>query len=101
MKTSKILIEAKKHLWDGGRKDDGVTYICTSIDQVRGGSSELQRYKAKQVISNRLWPHGTAYEWLVAAVGPKAVEAAGPAARQKWRHAWLDQLIAEFKAKGD
>jgi hypothetical protein len=101
MKTSKIFIEAKKHLWDGERNDHGVTYICTSIDQVRGGLSALQRYKAKQVISDRLWPHGTAYQWLISAVGEASVSAAGPIARQKWRHAWLDQLIAEFKAKGD
>jgi hypothetical protein len=100
MKTSKIFIEAKKHLWDG-QDNGGVTYICTSIGQVRGGSSELQRYKAKQVISNRLWPQSSAYGWLVVTVGREPVEAAGPIARQKWRHAWLDQLIAEFQAKGD
>jgi hypothetical protein len=100
MKTSKIFIEAKKHLWDGER-NEGVTYICTSIDNVRGGSSELQRYWAKRVINERLCGYSTAYQWLVKKVGPKSVEAAGPIARQKWRHAWLDQLIAEFKAKGD
>ena len=100
MKTSKILTKAKKHLWDG-QDNGGITYICTSIDQVRGGSSELQRYWAKRVINERLCGYSTAYQWLVKKVGPKSVEAAGPAARQKWRHAWLDQLIAEFKAKGD
>ena len=101
MKTSKIFIEAKKNLWDGERNDDGVTFICTSIDQVRGGSSELQRYNAKKVVRDRLCGNLTAYEWLVEMVGRESVEAAGHAARQKWRHAWLDQLIAEFKAKGD
>jgi hypothetical protein len=101
MKTSKIFSEAKKHLWDGGRSDGGVTYICTSIDQVRGGSSELQRYWAKRVINERLCGHSTAYQWLIEMVGQESVEAAGHAARQKWRHAWLDQLIAEFQAKGD
>jgi hypothetical protein len=100
MKTSKIFIEAKKRLWDG-QDNGGITYICVSIDHVRGGSSELQRYWAKRVISDRLRGHSTAYQWLVEMVGRESVEAAGHAARQKWRHAWLDQLIAEFQAKGD
>jgi hypothetical protein len=103
MKTSKILTKAKKYLWDGeyvqGECESHICFaVCTAFpdenmaDHVTG---------VTYMIMERIQPYGSASSWLRNAVGNQSVDAAGYTAIQQWRHAWVDQMIEEFKAKGD
>jgi hypothetical protein len=103
MKTSKILAKAKKHLWNGTRhksQEDRFTYICHCVDWLHD-VHVADQVRVKDEIESRLTPWLSAKSWLQVEVGADAVERAGRVRLQRWRHAWLDQLIAEFQAKGD
>jgi hypothetical protein len=102
MKTSEILAKAKKHLWDGASEIDymGREYICVCIDWLHDVHVADQA-RVKNEIESRLAPWTSAKSWLGEKVGDDAVHRAGYVRVQQWRHDWLDQLIAEFKAKGD
>jgi hypothetical protein len=103
MKTSEILAKAKKHLWSGTRHnvpEDKFEYICHCVDWLRD-VHVADQVRVKDEIESRLTPWSSAKTWLQVQVGEAAVDRAGCVRLQQWRHAWLDQLIAEFKAKGD
>ena len=104
MKTSEIFKAAKRHL-RGPREENrsfamGYSeYICVAIALAR---SPFERRNAAQVIMSRLEcpENNAAYTagcWLRDKHG---IELCSDD-MQRWRHMWLDQLIAEFEAKGD
>jgi hypothetical protein len=104
MKTSKILSKAKKYLWDGksrrgnawGEYDSNICFaVCMAFPD------DNTTCHVTDMIMERIQPYGSASRWLRNAVGNQSVDAAGYAAIQQWRHAWVDQMIEEFKAKGD
>ena len=107
MKTSKILTLAKPLL-----SYDEPSYICMAINKV--ADSVDHELRVCDIIEDRLDPWATAANWLAAEmtgartwshrhtnIRHKWIKEQGAQAIQAWRHAWLDQLIAEFKAKGD
>jgi hypothetical protein len=103
MKTSKILAKAKKHLWSGTRHnvpEDKFEYICHCVEWLHD-VHVADRVRVRDEIESRLTPWTSAKSWLQDKVGADEVDRAGCVRLQRWRHAWLDQLIAEFKAKGD
>ena len=109
MKISRIFEKAKSHL-----SKEHLQGICYAVEDAVGHKSAE---RAKQIISQRLNGWAYAPTWLAStilhgsAVHPNNVTdkqlAEIRAWRQKqkdkdiqaWRHAWLDQLIAEFKEK--
>jgi hypothetical protein len=106
MKTSKILSKAKKYLWDG--KSRGLTlgnyesHICFAVCKAFPDDNMADYVTGvTDMIMKRIQPYGSASSWLRNAVGNQSVDAAGYAAIQQWRHAWVDQMIEEFKAKHD
>ena len=104
MKTSKILTKAKKFLWDGkprrGNAWDGCeSHICFAV--CTAVPVDTKTCHVTDMIMERIQPYGSASSWLRNAVGNQSVDAAGYTAIQQWRHAWVDQMIEEFKAKGD
>ena len=103
MKTSEILTKAKKYLWDGKSRwyawGNHESHICFAVFKVF--PDEYLTGHVTDMIMERIQPYGSASSWLRNAVGNQAVDAAGYAAIQQWRHAWGDQMIEEFKAKGD
>lgn len=119
MKMSKVLSLAKKKLPTAYRVG-----ICGAIyDAYYHSRVPLRdRTRAEALISERLGPFAYATQWLAWQVlYPDApiptsyydVEykkanamdrwmcAQETTKIQSWRHAWLDQMIAEFQAKGD
>ena len=102
MKTSEILTKAKKYLWDGKSRwyawGNHESHICFAI--CRAFPDENMTMRVTDMIMERIQPYGSASSWLRNAVGSQSV-AAGYTAIQQWRHAWVDQMIEEFKAKGD
>jgi hypothetical protein len=103
MKTSKILAKAKKHLWNGtGHKsqEGRFEHICHCVDWLHD-VHVADQVRVTAEIESRLTPWLSAKSWLQVQVGADEVDRAGCVRLQRWRHAWLDQLIAEFKAKGD
>lgn len=112
MKLSKVFRKAKSKLdqnyWQG---------ICSVIDDLDGVPTH-DRYRALDIISDRLGNFAWAYDWLAHQVlFPKRYYfnltledrermskwryVQGAEAIQAWRRQWLDQLIAEFEAQGD
>lgn len=109
MKLSAVFLKAKDHL-----SKECLQGICTAIENAVGHRTAA---RAKQIISQRLNGWAYAPSWLAStivhgsAVHPHNVTDKQFAEirvwRQKqkdkdiqaWRHAWLDQLIAEFKEK--
>jgi hypothetical protein len=111
MKLSKVFAAAKKFLvlpeevgtipsWGEKKR-----YICYAIDCT--DYCERSRRAATKVIEDRLGEHAFLEGWLEARLGRKFTnqwEVAELPFRQKMqatRHAWIDSLIAEFKAKGN
>ena len=97
MKTSEILTKAKDYLWDG-KSGKGTPYICWAVADVRCSDGDYARIA--NIIALRIAPCNDASTWLRNAIGYNPYEA-GEVAVQQWRHAWVDQMIEEFKAKGD
>lgn len=92
----KALTSAKRHLWRGSRSREGKTeYICIALECF-AHRHPIGALHAKSMISERLGADVTFRSWL---------EQQGIAKRsltyarvQQHRHAWVDQLIAEFSA---
>ena len=85
---------AKKHLWNGvGDRGPKNIFICFAI----GETSYPIRWTARAEVSRRLLPSGDARGWLLNEAGIPWVELADGRAVQRYRHAWLDSLIAEFE----
>ena len=97
MKTSEILTKAKECLWDG-KSSKGTPYICWAVADTRCSEEDCER--VTDIIAARIAPCNDASTWLRNAIGYNPYEA-GEVAIQQWRHAWVDQLIEEFKAKHD
>jgi len=112
MKVSKVFKQAKQYLWDGRYVGiRGEKYICYAIEEaarargIRSRTPANAPYKrAKQIIGQRIAPHGVLYGWLTSRVkGAYRVLNSSQATQQMqaYRHRWLDALIKEFEAKGD
>jgi hypothetical protein len=97
VKTSKILTKAKKYLWDG-KSSKGETHICFAVGNTSCSDEDYER--VTDIIALRIAPCNCASTWLRNAIGSNPYDA-GEVAVQRWRHAWVDQMIEEFKAKGD
>lgn len=118
MKTSTIFKKAKKYLSTGNHDYGQAYYICTAIEvaifryekngEVTNHSFDAVN-RAQGIIHTRLgmrynsleswlkYEHGVVYSPLFS---DKQYDDY-VTKLQATRHAWLDSLIAEFKAKGD
>lgn len=115
MKTSEVLKHAKKHLartwpeidWNGGAKE---RFICMAIHEAQPDSRQQHHHhhhyeRCMQMVEGRLEGQTTFEAWL-ASKGciPRhwsEVDLATKDRIQQHRCAWLEQMIAEFEAKGD
>jgi hypothetical protein len=113
-KISELLREAKKVLPTDER--EGICSAIHSAYVLQKNYSSRARCEALSTINERLGSWQYAHHWLGAQVlfgkhplrswkdREKAIRWANDQpteAIQAWRHAWLDQLIEEFEAKGD
>lgn len=111
MKLSEIFIAAKAHLAMTAAEEHGgkTEYICHAIERAAEYDGTVS--SALRLVEKRLAPHSTANAWLVYVAGVDADIVYGERGAagfgfakpqvQQWRAAWLDQLAAEFAAKGD
>lgn len=110
MKTSELLTEAKKYLWDGEDEKelerlDKSEYICFAIlSAARNSSNERANheiyFQCRKVIESSLFPHNCVETWLLRSAGIPPKEMTHKRI-QAHRLAWMNLLIKEFKAKGD
>ena len=115
MKTSTVLKHAKKYLAEN-KSEIGVPgkleYICFAVNAAynRCNISSEDMWRIKDMIAKRLDYHATLEEWLGENHNIHAPKDWPRSNRkhtafvnklQKTRHAWVDSMIAEFKAKGD
>lgn len=116
MKTSSILKQVKKLLWDGTKSNDGHEYICWAIEDYSQFSEKTPETKNKveelpAFIERTLGIYGTVESWLEEN-SKEFLKFKGQCIRndrfdeyniavQAYRRAWVDHLIKEFKAKGD
>lgn len=112
MKTSEILIEAKKYLAKDyaeivrrGRNFKQ-TYICFAIDGA--ALAGKKRQALLNLINTRLGgQYATLETWLKAKHGIDRKDWSNisfvdyTTKMQETRHAWVDSMIAEFQSKGD
>jgi len=117
MKTSEVLRIAKDYL-----PNDCRIGICSALDDARYANSITTRDadKVKTIVTDRIEPFGYATTWLAwqmvfkdKPVGTNGISQRAWAmldkwhakhsaqSKQAWRHAWVDQMIKEFEAKGD
>lgn len=108
MKASEIIRKAKKHLWNGKGRElvDKEEFVCHAIDKVANNSSGDEAvYDAaclvKRLIQKQIHPHCTVFLWLYCKCSVPMHEIKDTQRMQAYRLAWMDRLIAEFKAKGD
>lgn len=88
---------AKSCLWDGVSPrgfGNETRYICIGLTAV---SDPLVRQDACRIINSRLCGRPSLEGWLFAEAGVHEADLTD-ARVQAHRHAWLDQLIAEFEA---
>lgn len=83
---------AKTRLWDGTPDHKGSTFICLALERAAGDAY----FNAKAVVESRLGSWGTYGAWLDDQIGGDAVGGLYQLDLQQARHAWLDDLIAEF-----
>jgi hypothetical protein len=114
MKASKVLELAQARLarnWDEIYFGPKTEYVCHAVNDVfnRGKIQEWDKDRVKQHIARLIAPHMTLESWLEKNHGI-AMKWRGYTERgvrefctkmQETRHAWVDAMIAEFKAKGD
>ena len=114
MKTSELLTKAKKYLWDGKDFRDlddpsahKSEYICFALSNVQRFELDLSKpmiykliHKTRYMIEQRLFPWNNMEAWLK--YGAKIPwEKLTQGRVQKHRLKWMNQLIKEYKAKGD
>jgi hypothetical protein len=95
-KTSEILKESLKYLWNGtGNVYWKTEYVCVAI----ADTEFPHRTKVLQEIRKRLGSHDTITQWLKS----RGVRVNRYSARaiQNYRKRWVLSMIAEFEAKGD
>lgn len=101
MKTSELIREAKRYLWDGTRSSGlyyKSRYICFAIADVPLAAVS-QCNKAQFLISKRLGRFETLEDWLKYN-GVRSREMTTKRV-QAHRLAWMELLAQEFEAKGD
>lgn len=118
MKTSKILRITKQYL--NHEVNQGVCFALSDARRA-GAISMASEDRVGEIISDRIQPFTFATTWLAYAVTtgktpPKNYNNISAAEYTKysrwkrvqrevdlqaWRHRWVDQMIAEFEAKGD
>tara|TARA_R110002126_G_scaffold282448_1_gene430893 strand:+ start:663 stop:971 length:309 start_codon:yes stop_codon:yes gene_type:complete len=102
MKTSTLLIRAKRYLWDG--KEEQKTKQCSGLCVAILLAETHITYPLGRDVRNRIQKslegHMYAVGWLEykARVPRRLLTAANV---QEYRHRWLDALIAEYKSRGD
>lgn len=113
MKTSEVLKHAKRHLatthdekYDYIKRAGKEKFICIAIMTAatvtkRITSADIDR--CRLMIESRLEGTDTMESWLVnkGCIPSNGWTTADKDRVQQHRHAWLDMMIAEFKAKGD
>lgn len=115
MKTSTFLKHVKAEL-DMHNRTDG---LCLAIDRVtkKLGVNEWEAYELTNEISARLHPFAYAHIWLAhqmvySSAKPRErtqefekrqewIGAQSARDIQRWRKAWINELIKEYRAKGD
>ena len=99
MKTSEVFRRAQKKLMNGDQ-----SFICHAISRVRGCKDSDRRH-AKEIVMGRLYPFGNAMTWVRSNLYLDHEKHqdfyAAKDLHREWRILWLDNLIAEFEAKGD
>ena len=114
MKASKVLELAQAHLarnWGEIYYGPKTEYVCYAVNDVfnRGKIQDWDRDRVKAHIAALIYPHMTLEGWLEEEHGI-AMQWRGHTERttrefytklQETRHAWVDAMIAEFRAKGD
>lgn len=118
MKTSKVLRVAKQYL--NHEVNQGICLALSDARRARAISNASEN-RVGDIISDRIQPFAYATTWLAYAVTtgknpPKNYNnvtndeytkysrwkrARREADLQAWRHRWVDNMIAEFEAKGD
>ena len=103
MNPSEILEAAKKHLWNGYSHSPGtVSYVCSAIDiavpiHTLGVSDSLR--KLNYHITDLLDGLGSLSEWLYREHGIDPYY--DTTKMQATRLAWMNDMIAYFKSKGE
>ena len=97
MKTSEILIKAKKRLAWSNKELIRNEFICNAIEV---SSSHPKANLLIKEISNRMGGKQTMRLWLNEVHGI-SWHALNSKNLQAHRHAWVDMLIEEYQAKGD
>ncbi len=89
-------LKAAKPFLAKKRGDGKTSYICNAL---RDGGADGW-YNAKDIVMERICPHGTFRNWLDSNVefddSNGYIPMDGHPKVQAHRHAWLDQLIEEF-----
>lgn len=97
----KVLKGAKALLWDGASECDTQVhtheYICSAIQSYCMKHYPTDSIVLKKLIHSRLGGYATFRNWLQFQCDIPAHELTNKAV-QAHRHAWLDELIAEFSA---
>lgn len=90
-----VFREAKKHLAHDGRLGKW-PYICYAINAVAGDRPTKAHTAARKVVMDRLGGRASMLPWLEDQGIPRQEITINRL--QAHRHAWLDQLIAEFSS---
>lgn len=113
MKTSEVLKHAKRYLataynerYDYIKKEGQEKFICIAIMTAAAATKRITVKdvdRCRLMIESRLEGCDTLEGWLVSkgCIPSNGWTHADKDRVQQHRHAWLDMLIAEFKAKGD
>lgn len=95
VKTSDVLIETKKNLYRTLRRGK-TRYVCFAIEY----TGHIEGNKVIDRISKALGTSDSVRNWLISN-GHATPEQCTYTNMQKYRHRWLDALIAEYKELGD
>lgn len=111
MKTSKLLkLTRDEFLWDGhgcypGYRARKPSHICFALAEaafnVGTASADCAARKITNVISDRLGSSPTLHHWLRNKKHIPLCDLEDTVKLQVTRVAWMNSLIAEYKAKGD
>ena len=98
MKTSRILQLSKRFLADSG-------FICCAVRNTDAfGVEQRDIGRVRSMVQDRLGVHYTLEEWLRANHGITKDNMHGDQWNKKMmktRRAWVNSMIAEFRARGD
>lgn len=98
-KPSDYLRMARKHIENGD-----CDYICVALRAVGRTTSGVERgatIKLRIEVMNRLEGHSTLCRWAYATGRIGHREMTSDLFMRRYRMAYLDQMIAEYEAKGD